>query len=265
MYAVLTILVALLAGVLLGARGVLRTGRFSRRRVEQEIDALIATHRGRGSSSGPDAGATEPSPLPPPRRVFADVPEPDLRGPRRASVLRVVLPIAAVVPVLALATLYFLRSPTPAQRRDASHEAGDLANSRPRVEGPALELLEVVHHHRGPDVVMEGLVKNVSSDTLRNITPIAILYDVRGDLMTTATGRLLFAVLPPREPAPFDITLRDDHHLGRFEMRFRDERGGPLAIIDRRAATHDYINPPADSAGSHEPGHREVPNASDHR
>lgn len=262
MYAVLLTLVALLAGAFLVARG---ARRFSGEgRVKQEIEALIAKHRGQGSSSGPDAGATKPSPPPLPPRASAHALEPDLRGPRWGGVLRAVLPIAAVVSVLAFATLYLLRSPPAAQPRDGARKIGALADSHPRAEGPALELLEMVHQHRGVDVVIEGLVKNAGNDTLQNITPIAILYDVRGRFMTTAAGRLLFAVLPPHESAPFDITLRDDDRLGRFEMKFRDGRGSPLAILDRRTGSHDYINPPVDSTRAHEPAHQEAPHASAH-
>lgn len=272
MHAVLTIIIALLAAsVFYIARHFLHDRRLaSKRTVRQDIEALIEMHRSRQSSPGAGVFTTESSPPPLPHPPIAS-PPPEPKPARRPWVptLRTLLPIAMALPLIAFAMTFLPRlftTPRQLQPREAARDAGNHPDLRRAAAAtPALDLLQVVHHHRGSEVLVEGMVENASTDTLQDIKPIAIFYDVRGEFLTSESGELLFAILPPRDAAPFRIGLRDDPRMGRFEIRFMDHKGGPLTIVDRRVSAHDYINPPPGGRRSRAADSAEVRHASEHR
>lgn len=124
-------------------------------------------------------------------------------------------------------------------------------NSQQRPAAAQLELLKMVHSHRDTRLLIEGLVKNISSDTLKNLTAVAIFYDDDESFLTSDVGQLAFNMLLPEEKAPFRIWTLDDHHMRRFEVNFRDDRGAPLQLADHRESPHDYINLPSSAQKEH--------------
>jgi len=149
------------------------------------------------------------------------------------------------------------------EMEDAGHhdenEKG-LLNSIGQARG--LELLQMSHSHYGKQVVINGLVRNISIDTLNNISVVILFEDDNEDFLTSAQGRLLYGMVMPGEKSPFKVETIEEHGMTGFRVTFRTHEGAPLRYEDVRKSFHDYINPPAkekkqeedEEKGHHETG-----------
>jgi hypothetical protein len=110
---------------------------------------------------------------------------------------------------------------------------------------PKLELMKMSHSHYGKQVIINGLVRNVSKDTLKNSTVVLIFADAEENFLTSAQSRMVFSMLLPGEESPFKVeTIHDDRMVG-YRVNFRTQAGAPIPYVDIRETSQDYINPPS--------------------
>jgi len=135
------------------------------------------------------------------------------------------------------------QSPKAAEiEEDNHHDEKRKTNSQD--EDSELQLLEMAHSHYAKQVVINGLVRNVSEDTLNNVTVVVIFEDGEENFLTSAQSQLVFTMFLPGEESPFKVETIDDHRMVGFKVNFRTHEGAPLSHADVRKSPHEYINPP---------------------
>jgi len=83
---------------------------------------------------------------------------------------------------------------------------------------PSLLLLPIqVQKHHGT-IWIEGQVKNISTENLETIFPVADFYDASGALVQSSTGQMTYDPIMPGQTSPFKIAADDNPLIQRIEI-----------------------------------------------
>ena len=86
-----------------------------------------------------------------------------------------------------------------------------------------------------------GRVKNISTETLRDIWVLIQLFSNFEEFLTFEEVPLALNRLPPGETSPFKALFEGDLPVQKISIGFKDASGNPMAALDRRT-TPDWIN-----------------------
>jgi hypothetical protein len=227
-------MMAVLAAVALGALA-WRMAQDERRRSDARVAALVAS-----LEAAPEAEALADAPTLP-ATPFGEI-DVELRRPLFVEPARdeadgfsrlLAVGLVAVVLFTGVAAAWLFTGapvdPTP------SAQAG--------VSEP-IELLSLSSSRRGPELSVDGLVRNPSAGTrLEGIAAVVLFFDDRGGFLTSARAPLNLRVLSPGESSPFHLTVTAPEGTSRYRVSFRIGEGGIVSHVDRRPARLEHGAP----------------------
>jgi len=106
--------------------------------------------------------------------------------------------------------------------------------ARPTVpEQPPLELVKFAWRTEYGYAILEGQVKNISSQPLRDVTAVASFYDANGGFITSADTLIAYNPVLPGQTSPFKVMATENPAMHKAGVQFKELLGG--AISFRRA------------------------------
>lgn len=124
---------------------------------------------------------------------------------------------------------------------------------------PMMELIAMNHRHEGDKLIIEGLAKNISPETLEGASALVTFYDTEEDkFLTTSSAPIEYTLLAPDEESPFKVetqkTIFSDKskEIGRYEVSFKSSSGAQIKYNDTREFTSDYARKPHPHEEEHE-------------
>lgn len=132
-------------------------------------------------------------------------------------------PLSLLYP-LAIVTLFALAC-APSGRYSSPSSAG--AGSE-----PPLELLSYRGTREYSFLIVEGQVRNKSSQKLEGIMAVVETYDSTGQLVTSQDSMIEYLPLMPGQTSPFKVMIRDNPAIQNFKVGFKEILGGLVPYTD---------------------------------
>ena len=138
-------------------------------------------------------------------------------------------PLAAGCLVLLLAAFglwvisSLLRNEKPG-RPASSSEIADL----PVPTGPRLELVKYAWHIEYGYAILEGQVRNISSEPLKNVAAVASFYDSNGGFITSSDTLIDYNPVLPGQTSPFKVMATENPTMKKARVEFKEFLGGTI-------------------------------------
>jgi hypothetical protein len=91
-----------------------------------------------------------------------------------------------------------------------------------------LELLKYTWHIEYGYAILEGQVKNISSEHLRNVNAAASFYDASGGFITSSHTLIDFNPVLPGQTSPFKVMTRQNPAMKKAGVEFKYLMGGTI-------------------------------------
>lgn len=227
--------IAVVAVVAAAALGTLvwRMTREEQRRSDARVAALVASVEAAGPleaiADAPTAPVTPLADVELARPLFVEPARDEADGFSRL----VAVGLVAVVLFTGVAAAWMFSSAPPDHAPVAQVAAGE-----------PLELLSLSSARRGPELSVNGLVRNPTAGArLEGVTAVVLFFDERGGFLTSARAPLGTRVLTPGETSPFQLTVTAPEATSRYRVSFRFDAGGIVSHVDRRPAQLEHGAP----------------------
>jgi hypothetical protein len=119
-----------------------------------------------------------------------------------------------------------------------SHPApvSNAVRSDPHPSGAELALLSRRGYRtEGSDfMIVEGRVRNISSDPLRNVEAVANWYSSDGSFISSGDALVEYDPVLPGQTSPFKVMTRANPEMHRFSVEFKTFAGTKIEVVDRR-------------------------------
>lgn len=137
------------------------------------------------------------------------------------------LAIAALVLIVAITTGGYLMLAA-----DTDNAATPVTSSSTATS--PLELISLRHERQDGALAITGLVRNPNGgQQVRELTAVALLFDQKGEFITSSRAGVDFTQLAPGDESPFVIRLDAPAHVARYRVSFRTD-AGVVPHVDRR-------------------------------
>ncbi len=101
--------------------------------------------------------------------------------------------------------------------------------TKPRVDNePQLELLRHAWHTESDYAILEGQVRNISSQPLQNVEALASFYDADGDFITSSDSLIEYNPLLPGQTSPFKVMKPWNPAIKKAGVEFKYLMGGSI-------------------------------------
>jgi len=124
---------------------------------------------------------------------------------------------------------------------------------------PMMELIAMNHRHQGDELIIEGVIKNISHETLEGVSVVVTFYDREEDkFLTTSSAPIEYTLLAPDEESPFKVETIENilsdksKKIGRFKVTFKSSSGAQVKYNDTRESPRDYAWKPHPHEEEHE-------------
>ena len=98
----------------------------------------------------------------------------------------------------------------------------------PTVVGPQLELIAWSWHSESGYAIAEGQVKNISSQSLRNVAAVVTFNDADGGFITSDDAVIDYNPILPGQTSPFKVMARANPAMKRALVEFKHLMGGSI-------------------------------------
>jgi hypothetical protein len=100
---------------------------------------------------------------------------------------------------------------------------------------PRLELISSVgYHSMSGEMVVEGKVRNVSGDTLRDVHAVVSWYDKQGNQLLNVSSVIYLNPILSFQVSPFRVSLPHDPQMERYDISFTTPDGEVIYTRDMR-------------------------------
>jgi hypothetical protein len=115
----------------------------------------------------------------------------------------------------------FADGPTssPAVKNDTPHQT---------VVEPQLALVAYSWSTESGYAILEGQVKNISSQSLQNVTAVASFYDANGGFITTSDALIDYNPILPGQTSPFKVMKTENPAMKKANVEFKYLMGGSI-------------------------------------
>lgn len=76
--------------------------------------------------------------------------------------------------------------------------------------------------------ILEGQVKNISSQSLQNVTAVASFYDANGGFITTSDALIDYNPILPGQTSPFKVMKTENPAMNKANVEFKYLTGGSI-------------------------------------
>ncbi len=83
-------------------------------------------------------------------------------------------------------------------------------------------------------IKIEGMVKNVSDQPLEHVQAGALLFDAKGDFVTSDWSVIDYSPILAGQSSPFSVLVRDNPAIDTWQIQFREGFGGQISHSDKR-------------------------------
>lgn len=90
---------------------------------------------------------------------------------------------------------------------------------------------------------IDGFVRNVTNQSLRNVVAVALLCDDNGKFLLSDEARLSYNPIQPGQESPFKILIREDPVISGGAIRFKELNGGEIAMTDQTGNEGIFVFP----------------------
>lgn len=126
-------------------------------------------------------------------------------------------------------------SSSPTATRSAAPATPDLARPTPPAEPSAkLALLSARGYDEHGFHFVEGQVRNISNEPLKNVTAVASWYDKSDGFITTADAIIEYNPILPGQTSPFKTITTTNPAMAKYSIAFKELMGGQIETEDRR-------------------------------
>lgn len=99
---------------------------------------------------------------------------------------------------------------------------------------PKLALLAARGFERSDYHIVEGQVKNISSESLRSVAAVTTWYDKAGGFITSDDAIIDYNPILPGQTSPFKTMSRTNPAMEKYSVEFKFLMGGAIATDDQR-------------------------------
>jgi hypothetical protein len=103
------------------------------------------------------------------------------------------------------------------------------------INAPRLELLSSTGYHSiTGEMVVEGKVRNIGGDILRDVQAVVSWYDKDGNKLANANSNLYLSPVLSFQVSPFRVALPYNSQMERYDISFTTPTGETIYTRDRR-------------------------------
>lgn len=186
--------------------------------------AIVCKHCGRQVAPGQVPPVVQP---PAPTPVAAAAPKPAKKGRGFALIGGIALAII-IVPALILVIAVFQVLTSPTSSRNTSSAAA------PATAAPALELLNARGYHEYGYHFVEGEVRNVSDQSIKNVAAVVSWYTKADDLVKSEDSLIEFNPILPGQTSPFKVGMSSNPAMDGYRISFKQLMGPSIGYKDSR-------------------------------
>lgn len=99
---------------------------------------------------------------------------------------------------------------------------------------PQLELLSANAERSYSFITIRGMVKNISSEPMENVTAVGIVTDANGEFITSGDSLIDYDPILAGQTSPFSIMIRDNPAIDQWTIEFKEFIGGTIPHKDSR-------------------------------
>ena len=93
---------------------------------------------------------------------------------------------------------------------------------------PQLELVAYSWGTESDYAILEGQVKNISSQSLQSVTAVATFYDANGGFITTSDALIDYNPILPGQTSPFKVMKTENPAMKKANVEFKYLMGGSI-------------------------------------
>jgi uncharacterized integral membrane protein len=102
-------------------------------------------------------------------------------------------------------------------------------------QAPRLELISSAgYHSMNGEMVVEGKVRNISGDLLRDIQAVVSWYDKQGNKVIDASSAIYLNPVLSFQVSPFRVSLPHNAKMERYDITFKSPNGEVIYTRDAR-------------------------------
>jgi hypothetical protein len=121
----------------------------------------------------------------------------------------------------------------PASSSDVAKDVTNRPTGEPPIPfGPQLELVKYAWHIEYGYAILEGQVKNISSQPLKNVTAVASFYDASSGFITSSDALIDFNPVLPGQTSPFKVMATQNPAMKKGGVEFKSLMGGSIPFRD---------------------------------
>ena len=121
--------------------------------------------------------------------------------------------------------------PSPAQTSPTSQRSPSTATPEralPTPEQPKLLLLNWTWHEEYGYAIVEGEVKNISQETLKNVEAVAKFYTADKKFITSDDSLIAYNPILPGQTSPFKVSTTHNPAMNSASITFKEPMGGAI-------------------------------------
>lgn len=107
------------------------------------------------------------------------------------------------------------------------------APSSPNSSEPKLELVRYTWSKGDDYAIVKGQVKNISSQSIRNVEAVATFYDKSGGFVTSDDALIDYNPILAGQTSPFSVMARVNPEMRTATVEFKELMGGTIPHISR--------------------------------
>lgn len=81
-------------------------------------------------------------------------------------------------------------------------------------------------------VTIEGLVSNISNESMENVEAVVMVADEQGNFIASKDALIDYNPILPGQSSPFTVMLDDNPAIKKWQVSFKDLMGGEIPHID---------------------------------
>ena len=94
--------------------------------------------------------------------------------------------------------------------------------------GPQLELVRYAWQIEYGFAILEGQVRNISSEPLKNVAAVASFYDSNGGFITSSDTLIDYNPILPGQTSPFKVMATENPAMKKARVEFKELLGGTI-------------------------------------
>ena len=136
--------------------------------------------------------------------------------------------LIALLVVLALWGIGKFMGGGSSQTHTSTDNSSTGATESPGVSGPQLECLGYRWHIESGFAILEGRVKNITSQSMKNVTAVASFYDGSNGFITSSDAIIDYNPILPGQVSPFRVMQTENPAMKKAGIEFKYLMGGTI-------------------------------------